>query len=284
MRNAAAVVLVVLANVIASCKRSPPPPPPPSSTPPTPLVSVASVAAAPSASPIDAGVDPDADVKKVATAWNDAINARDLVALGALHTGDVRFYGVLVDWATYTAKMKAALDKDPAFHQTIGAFRVQRTKDGNTKIWFVKNDGKAEHAAYLVLMQMVGGSWKIIEESDFATDVNVKCVKSDKATLTGTIGDGSFIWHDQITPTTVLTLVAPICVDRVGTDEWGYDGPNRIDGVDDVTLVVDADASSTLPRGTKVRVVGTSLQPHTGSGHYSTPIVMFVESVTALSR
>jgi hypothetical protein len=278
MRKVALVVFVV-AVVVASCKRSPPPPPAPVAVVVTPAIDAA--AAAPAIA--DAAADPDLDVKNFANAWNDAINARDLTALAALHASNVRFYGVMVDRATYTAKMKAALDKDRSFHQTIGSFRVHRTKDGNTKIWFAKKDNKAEHAAYLVLFQMTDGKWTIIEESDYATDVNVKCVKSDAVTLTGTLDEGSFGWHDHFTPTTVLVLPTPICVDRVGPDDWGYQGPSRIDGVEGITLISVEDAGMpALPRGTKVRVKGTSLQPHTGSGYYTTPILMFVESMTPL--
>ena len=266
--------LAVLGAVLAfgSCKRGPPPPPP--------AVVVAAAASAPSASAsATADVDPDAALKEIAKEWNDAINARDMAALAALHGSNVRFYGQPVDNATYCAKMKAALAKDPSFHQTLAAIRVDWPQQTKAKVSFRKKDDKAEHAAYLV-MEKSDQSWKIVEESDLVTDANLKCVNSaDSTTLAGKIDEGSFIWHEHVTPTRVLVLDAPICVIRSGTDYWG-DNPSdaRMDGVDSVTL---ADDKSKFPAGTRVSARVSHFQPHDGSGHYSTSLLVFVDSINA---
>ncbi len=234
-------------------------------------------AAAPSASAA-AEVDPNLPLKDIAKKWNDAINAKDIAALAAMHGSNVRFYGLMVDNATYCAKMKAALAKDPSFHQDIDSIRVEWPQATRAKVSFRKKDKNAVHPSYLVMDKSDGG-WKVVEESDLVTDANLKCVMSaDKITLTGTIEQGSFIWHDNITPTTVLALSAPICVIRSGDDYWGDWSDARMDGVDRITLAVET------PRvtGTKVRVQGSHLQPHTGSGTYSTSLQLMVESTTPL--
>jgi hypothetical protein len=199
--------------------------------------------------------------------------------LASLHGPSVRFYGLPIDNATYCAKMKAALAKDPSFHQTIGAIRVEWPEQTKAKVSFRKKDDKAEHPAYLV-MEQSAGAWKIVEESDLVTDANLKCMNSaDETTLTGTIDDGAFIWHDTVTPTTVLTLTSPICVIRSGEDDWGGGGDDRMDGVDSLTLLLDEKVKPP-PKGTKVRVKVSHAQPHSGSGHYSTELLVFVTSVT----
>lgn len=264
--------------VLASCRRAPPPPP----APPAIAIVDASTAIADASTPTaiaDAAVDPDLPIKEVITRWNDAINARDFAALGALHGSDVRFYGVRVDNATYVARMKAALAKDPAFHQDIDSLRVERRTPDEAKVWFRKKDNKAEHAAYLVVWRTTAGDWVISQESDFATDVNVKCLKSaDTLTLTGKIDVGSIIWHDVVSSITVLTLSPAVCVERTGDDDWG--GLDRMDGVE--SIMIDA-SEPTLPHGTKVRVRGSHLAPHIGSGSYSAPLIMMnVDSTTQL--
>lgn len=263
------VAMFVFVGAIASCKRGAPPPRP------SPAV-LFDAALAPSASAA-VEVDPDLPLKHVATQWSDAINAKDMATLGAIHGAYVRFYGLMVDNATYCAKMKAALAKDPSFHQSIDSIRVEWPRPTRAKLWFRKKDNKAEHAAYLIVDKLEG-SWKIVEESDLVTDANIKCLMSaDEITLTGTIDEGYFMWHDSSTPTTVLVLKTPICVIRSGNDDWDDWYGGRIDGVDSITLV---GRTPTVPIGTKMRVVGSHAQPHNGSGHYSTPLLLMVESMT----
>src|SRR5262249_2000507 len=92
--------LVILA--LLSCKRDPPPAPVRATVPDAPT---------PSASVAAAEVDPNVPLRELAVQWNDAIDKADIAALGGMHGSDVRFYGVVVDNATYCAKMKAALAK-----------------------------------------------------------------------------------------------------------------------------------------------------------------------------
>jgi hypothetical protein len=105
-------------GLLLSCKRQAPPPPAP-----TPSAAVVDAAPAPSSSAAE--VEPHDPLKDLARQWSDAINKRDIAALGAMPGSTARFYGVSVDNKTYCAKMKAALDKDPSFHQDIAALRVE---------------------------------------------------------------------------------------------------------------------------------------------------------------
>lgn len=222
----------------------------------------------------------DRALKDVVVNWNAAINAKDIAALTALHMPNVRFYGVMVDKATYGAKMKAALAKDPTFHQEVDKIHVERAEPKTAKVAFSKNDGKAVHSAYLVVV-LVGGGWMISEESDVVTDARLKCVNSaDSSTLTGTIQESGFIWHESVTPTTVLVLDTPICVLRSSDDDWG-EWMERAEDVDRITI---ATAKPTLPDGTWVRVTGRHLHPHVGSGHYSTVLLLDPDSVTPCVR
>jgi hypothetical protein len=112
----------------------------------------------------------------------------------------------------------------------------------------------------------------------------VKCLGSSGVTLTGTIEDGFFGWHDTFEPTKVLALSAPICVVREGEDYFGYPPKpdDRMDGVDKITIYTAADDAAVWAPGTRVRVKGTHLQTHSGSGYYSAPLLMIVESITKL--
>lgn len=264
------LVLVTVVGTASACKREPPPPP----------LAPSSVDAA--TTPVPSASAPAEDareklMKDVVVKWTAAINARDFAALGALHSSDVRFYGVRVDNATYLAKMKAALAKDPSFHQTVDMVHVERATPSEAKVAFAKNDGKAVHSAYLVLTRRTDGSWTIDEESDVVTDANVKCATREKLTLTGTLAEGNILWHETVTPTTVIQLSSPICVDRSPGDDWGGYA-ERMDGVDALTLI----STITLPKGTKVRIQASHAQPHLGSGAYSTSLLVFVDSITPL--
>jgi hypothetical protein len=148
----AACTLVIMRKIVAalglllSCKRQAPPPPAP-----TPSAAVVDAAPAPSSSAAE--VEPHDPLKDLARQWSDAINKGDIAALGAMHGSTVRFYGVSVDNKMYCAKMKAALDKDPSFHQDIAALRVEWPSSTRAKVSFRKKDNKAEHPSYLVMEQ-----------------------------------------------------------------------------------------------------------------------------------
>ncbi|CAN5216595.1 hypothetical protein BH09MYX1_BH09MYX1_09400 [soil metagenome] len=168
-RHASSLLAFAALAFASSCKRDTPPSPTTrASATPSATASASAPASVRSAADAASAAVPDEldlALKDVVVKWNTAINAKDYAALAALHAPDVRFYGVMVDNATYGAKMKAALTKDSSFHQEVDKIHVERAEPTKAKVAFAKNDGKAVHSAYLVLIRY-DGSWKISEESD----------------------------------------------------------------------------------------------------------------------
>ncbi|CAN5216710.1 hypothetical protein BH09MYX1_BH09MYX1_09410 [soil metagenome] len=78
----------------------------------------------------------------------------------------------------------------------------------------------------------------------------------------------------------MLILSSPICVNRSPEDDWTEGYGDRMDAVDAITLYTTPTPS--LAKGARVRVQGSHAAPHAGSGHYSTALLMFVDSVTPL--
>jgi ketosteroid isomerase-like protein len=133
-------------------------------------VAVPSALAVPSSAPPS----PDADVRSVVRAWNDALDRHDVDALAALYADDVRFYGrsePLPRAAVLRAK-RAAFVASPGFHQQIVSDIALAHDDESHDVaaHFSKRSSGAGPArdvkGYLVVHRSDAGPLLIVEESD----------------------------------------------------------------------------------------------------------------------
>jgi len=74
-------------------------------------------------------------------------------------------------------KMRAALAKDPSFHQDVEKIRVERSEPTKAKLSFSKNDGKSVALGVSDPWSPTKGAGRSTTRSDVVTDANLKCVK-----------------------------------------------------------------------------------------------------------
>ncbi len=206
--------------------------------------------------------------KALALRWTEALNARDVKALGEMHADEVRFYGSRISNADYVKRIKAALDADPTFHQTITFTNVEWRNPTNVKVSFRKKDAKHETLGYLLVQSSTGKKWSIIEESDVQSDaIPPTCFDYGiPVTLTGTVQHSAYLVNDQEWKSVLLRLERPICV-RAGKGEMDL----RVDSIEDIQLREGPDVSDG-----KKTVVGTL--HHEDGPYYATAVAMSVDS------
>lgn len=143
--------LLPLLVLLAACSTKNKEPAPVASSSAAVVSSAPSAAAAASSAPTG----PEADVKKVVRAWNDALDKHDVAALEPLYGDPVFFYTKPQPKKTVLAAKKSALGPKSTFHQKIMDEIVVAKTDKGWSATFTKQSGNGarlgETKALLVL-------------------------------------------------------------------------------------------------------------------------------------
>jgi serine/threonine protein kinase len=109
--------------------------------------------------------------------WNNSLNTKDLISLSSLYADKLIYYRVPKS-RDECIKISDEFNKEhpSCYQQIIGEINIENTGKDSVKCNFVKKetrDGKTtDYPSYLHFTRE-NGEWKIIEEGDLMTDINV---------------------------------------------------------------------------------------------------------------
>ena len=192
--------------LVAACRTSSP-----ETTPPVPSAWVTATA---DAAPIDERLE-------VLDRWNDAMRVHDIAALTALYDERVAFYGLPLTRVATMDRLAGLFRTTPDYGQTVAHATVE-TSDASdlVRISFTKNTNAhgelGAYSAYIVIRR-VGAKYRIVEESDAATDATMGAWNRDR--------------YPDACRRAIGAVLDELWASRIGPTSFQADGWYTLDGV-----------------------------------------------------